>query len=63
MPALYLITGTAHEFTAFTVFPELSFDFILLSISLCIRFRFSPSSPGVLFLHLLLSQLLQAGTL
>ena len=27
MPALYLITGNAHVFMAFTVFPELSFDF------------------------------------
>ena len=27
MPALYLITGTAHTFMAFAVFPELSFYF------------------------------------
>ena len=27
MSALYLITGTARVFMAFTVFPELSFDF------------------------------------
>ena len=27
MPALYLISGTAHVFIFFTVFPELSFDF------------------------------------
>ena len=27
MSALYLITGTAHVLMAFTVFPELSFDF------------------------------------
>ena len=30
MPALYLITGTAHEFMAFTIFPELSFDFSIV---------------------------------
>ena len=27
MPAMYLITGTAYVVMAFTVFPELSFDF------------------------------------
>ena len=30
IPALYLITGTAHVFMAFTVFPELSFDFSIV---------------------------------
>ena len=43
MPALYLITGTAHVFVAFTVFPELCFDFSI-AFNLCI-FLFD------LFLH------------
>ena len=34
MPALYLITGTAHECMVFTVFPELSFDFSIFFQSL-----------------------------
>ena len=54
VPPLYLITGTAHVLMAFTVFPELSFDFSI-AFNLFISFRSSPSSPGILFLHLLLS--------
>ena len=52
MPAMYLITGSAHVFMAFTVYPELSFNFniafnlfmysfFIFSISWC--FIFSPS--------------------
>ena len=32
MPALYLITGTAHVFMAFTVFPELSFTWTYMDL-------------------------------
>ena len=59
MPALYLITGTAHEFMTFTVFPELSFDssiaFNLLMYSFNVFLFDLLLPPGVLFLHLLLS--------
>ena len=47
MPALYLITGTAHVLMAFTVFPELGFDF---SVAL----NFFMHSFFYLFLHILM---------
>ena len=53
MPLLYLITGNAHVFMAFSVFPELSFDFsiafnlfmycFLIFSFISWRFIFSPS--------------------
>ena len=59
MPALYLITGTAREFMAFTVFPELSFYFSiafnLFMYSFCI-FSFISwcfiSSPSIIHKYL-----------